>query len=126
MNLLLDTCGLLALGNSELPRQSLSALGRAGDVFVSPVSAWEVAIKYQRRGLRLDVAPLDWFVSLCAHYRLTEISLTTDLLCSSTELPPLHKDPFDRILIATALLHNLTILTSDRTIPTYPGIKTLW
>ena len=52
--------------------------------------------------------------------------MTSSVAASATALPPLHKDPFDRIIIATALEKRMPILTSDKTVPTYPGVRVLW
>ncbi len=49
----------------------------------------------------------------------------TRLLCAAADLPRIHRDPFDRVLIATCLSQNLTIPTSNRIIPTYPGVKVI-
>lgn len=126
MNVLLDTCALIALANGPLPTASAKAFGLATHAFVSPASAWEAAIKHKSGKLPLPLPPLLWFQKLCALYRLTELPLNTDLLCAAAELPLIHRDPFDRILIATAQAHQLTLITADRIIPTYPQIITLW
>lgn len=48
------------------------------------------------------------------------------ILCAAADLPPLHRDPFDRVLVATAMDRGLVLLTSDRVIPTYPGVRVIW
>jgi len=126
MNPLLDTCAVLTLSNGPLPHRAAGAFGAARQAFVSPVSAWEVAIKFHLGKLQLTASPLAWFQTLCLHYHLTVLPLTTELLCAAADLPPLHRDPFDRILIAAAIEQNLTILTTDATIGAYPGITTIW
>jgi PIN domain nuclease of toxin-antitoxin system len=60
------------------------------------------------------------------HHQVVELPVTSSICTMATDLPPLYKDPFDRLIIATALEKNLAILTSDKTIPTYPGIRVLW
>lgn len=126
MNVLLDTCALIALSNGPLPSAAARAFGVAAQAFVSPVSAWEAAIKIKLGKLQLSQPPQSWFQGLCQHYHLTELPLHTALLCAAADLPLIHRDPFDRVLIATAIERNLIILTSDQTIPTYPGAFTLW
>lgn len=59
-------------------------------------------------------------------HHVEEIPVTSTICLSAVALPPLHKDPFDRIIVATAQKRHLTILTSDRIIPTYPDTTTLW
>ena len=126
MNVLLDTCALIALANGPLPPASARAFGLATQAFVSPVSAWEAAIKYKSGKLSLSKPPLHWFHDLCALYHLRELPLKTELLCAAADLPLIHRDPFDRILIATAQAHQLTLITSDQIIPTYSQLVTLW
>ena len=126
MNVLLETCALIALANGPLPAAAARAFGLATQAFVSPVSAWEIAIKYKTGKLPLPKPPLAWFRSLCALYHLTELPLDAALLCAAADLPLIHRDPFDRVLIATAQRQQLTLLTSDQIIPTYPNVLILW
>lgn len=128
MNLLLDTCALLALAGNigKLPKKAGATLAAATDVHVSLVTLWEVAIKVKTGKLHLERQPEDWFHRTLRLYKIQEIPLSSQLLCQAADLPLIHRDPFDRLLIATARLHNLTILTSDRIIPTYPGVKVVW
>mgnify|MGYP000901286832 CR=1 FL=1 len=126
MNVLLDTCALIALSNGPLPPAAAKAFGAARHAYVSPVSAWEAGIKFKLGKLHLPQPPQDWFQGLCRLYHLTELPLSTALLCAAADLPLHHGDPFDRVLVATSQLQNLLILTSDQTIPQYPGVRTLW
>jgi PIN domain nuclease of toxin-antitoxin system len=59
-------------------------------------------------------------------FGIHEIPVDVEIGIASTQLPQIHRDPFDRILIATAQKHNMTILTKDRIIPTYPKVKAVW
>jgi PIN domain nuclease of toxin-antitoxin system len=54
------------------------------------------------------------------------VPLHAQVACAAAALPAIHRDPFDRILVALARADMLTILTSDQEIPRYPGVKTLW
>jgi PIN domain nuclease of toxin-antitoxin system len=126
MNVLLDTCALLALANGELPRGAAGALRKAPEAFVSVVSAWEVAIKVAGRKLRLEEPPARWFLGLAERYELREVPLDAGMACAAAALPLLHRDPFDRVIVALAQAHGLTVLTSDENIPKYAGVKRLW
>ena len=126
MNVLLDTCALLALARGELPERAAAALSISPEANVSTVSAWEVAIKAAGGKLRLRETPFQWFRGLTEHYRLREIPLDTESVCAAAALPFIHRDPFDRVLVALAQAQALTVLTSDKSIPRYPGVKTLW
>jgi len=59
-------------------------------------------------------------------FGIHEVPIDLELALASTQLPPIHRDPFDRILIATAQKNGMTILTQDRIIPTYPHVKAVW
>ena len=126
MNVLLDTCALLALAQGILPPRAAAALRNATEASVSVVSPWEVAIKSAAGKLRLCEPPKQWFDDLMTRYSLLELPLDSSLACAAAALPAIHRDPFDRILVALAKTHSLTLLTSDRTIAKYPNIKTLW
>jgi len=126
MNVLLDTCALLALANGELPADAADALELAPFAYTSIISPWETAIKFHKGKLKLPESPPDWFRNVSSRYRIIAINLDVETAFAAAKLPLLHNDPFDRIIIATALTRELTILTSDRTIPTYPGVRTLW
>ena len=128
MNLLLDTCALIALACGKLPPRARQALRAAPEAILSPVAVWELAIKVKSGKLKLPDPPLVWVEQLAARHGLLlpESDLKPALLCASADLPLIHRDPFDRVLVVTALARQLTIVTSDRIIPTYPGITTIW
>lgn len=126
MNVLLDTCALLALADGELPRGAAGALRKAPEAFVSVVSPWEVAIKAAGGKLQLMQAPVQWFLGLAEQYDLREVPLDAGIACAAAALPRLHRDPFDRVIVALAQAHGLIVLTSDENIRKYAGVKTLW
>jgi PIN domain nuclease of toxin-antitoxin system len=126
MNVLLDTCALLALADGDLPRRAAGALRKAPEAFVSVVSPWEVAIKAAGGKLRLREPPVQWFLGLAERYELREVPLDAAIACAAAILPLLHRDPFDRVIVALAQAHGLTVLTSDENIRKYVGVKTLW
>ena len=126
MNVLLDTCALLALADGELPRGAAGALRKAPEAFVSVVSPWEVAIKPAGGKLRLMEPPVRWFLGLTERYDLREVPLDAGIACAAAALPLLHRDPVDRVIVALAQAHGLTVLTSDENIRKYAGVKTLW
>src|SRR5947209_3147845 len=105
MNVLLDTCAVLALARGELPAAASAALEGAPEANVSVVTPWEVAIKVASGKLRLREAPIHWFTGLAEHYELRELALDARIACAAAGLPPIHRDPFDRVLVALALAH---------------------
>jgi PIN domain nuclease of toxin-antitoxin system len=68
MNVLLDTCALLALAQGDLPDSAAGALRKAPEAYVSVVSPWEVAIKAAGGKLRLMGQPFQWFQGLVERY----------------------------------------------------------
>lgn len=126
MNVLLDTCALLALARGELPRRASRALQAAPEACVSVVSAWEVALKTARGKLRLKEPAVQWFLGLVERYELRELPLDARTACAAAALPMVHRDPFDRVLVALAIADSLTVLTCDEHIPKYEGVRTLW
>jgi PIN domain nuclease of toxin-antitoxin system len=126
MNVLLDTCAILALASGELPNAAAVALRQAREAYVSVVSPWEVAIKVAGGKLRLMEPPIHWFLGPLERYDLREIPLDASAACAAAALPPLHRDPFDRVIVALAQAHRFTILTADDNIRSYPGVTTLW
>ena len=126
MNVLLDTCALLALASGELPEGAAAALRTAPEAWVSVVSPWEVAIKAAAGKLQLMEPAFVWFLGLSERYGLREIQLDARIACAAAGLPFIHRDPFDRVLAAMAQAHALTVLTCDENIPKYSGVKTLW
>jgi PIN domain nuclease of toxin-antitoxin system len=126
MNVLLDTCALLALADGKLPRDAAAALRRAPEAFVSVVAPWEVAIKVAGGKLRLAEPPGQWFAALAERYDLREVPLDAAVACTAAALPPIHRDPFDRVIVALAHARGLPVLTSDDNIRNYPGVTTVW
>jgi PIN domain nuclease of toxin-antitoxin system len=101
----------------------------AGDFYVSGFSAWEVSLLVAKRRLSLTRAPLDWFREFVKERGVQIIEARHEILVASSYLPePLHNDPADRIIIATAREHDLTIITRDKAILAYGAaghVKTL-
>lgn len=123
MNLLLDTHVLLwAAGASRrLPADARALLEDPGnELAFSAASIWEIAIK---RGIRRDEFSAD--PRLLRRGLLengyVELPVTGAHAAAVDLLPRIHKDPFDRILIAQAQIEGLTLLTADEVVARYPG-----
>lgn len=121
MNLLLDTHVLLwAAGQPGRLTAAARALllDAAHDLFFSPVSLWEVSIKrsLDRPDFRADPRRL-WRLLLANGYR--ELPVTGEHAIAIDSLPALHKDPFDRLLLAQALVEGFQLVTADRALAAY-------
>ena len=127
MNLLLDTHVILWLA-SDSGKLSANAKGALADEnnvrYVSIASAWEVAIKLGSQKLRFDGGLLE-FYRVIDHNDFYETGVSREYLSLLEEIEDIHKDPFDRLLIATALMENFTIVTADENIHKY-NVNWLW
>lgn len=126
MNLLLDT-HLLLWAASEPQRLSAKArallLDPSNQLVFSSASLWEITIKngLERSDFNVDPRRL-WRMLLVNGYR--ELSVTSEHTVAVNDLPLMHKDPFDRILVAQARVEGLTLLTADKMVAKYgDGVK---
>ena len=123
MRLLLDT-HILLWTIAESRRLSAEARDLIGDpgseITFSVVTLWEVAIKTARRrgDFHIDVGSLR---RQLLDNRFAEVAVTGAHAVALAALPPVHKDPFDRMLVAQALAEGVTLLTADATVARYPG-----
>lgn len=124
--ILLDTCGLLWLaeGSDRISAETRAVIDEESIVSVSAISALEIALKVQSGKLDLPIPVAEWWDRVIAHHRLGVVETDPAILIRSTELPPLHKDPADRIIIATALQTHARVITSDRRFNDY-GVETM-
>jgi len=118
MNILLDTHVLIwALENNPTLSDSAKNSITNGNnmVFVSSISIWEIAIK---RNLGKLEAPDNLQEEIKLH-RFTPLKINYDHAELAGKLPDIHRDPFDRMLIAQAIIEKLTLVTRDKIIPGY-------
>jgi PIN domain nuclease of toxin-antitoxin system len=128
VKLLLDACTFLWLAG-DAPALSTPARGACIDpdneLYLSVVSVWELASKYNTGRLSLPEPPATYIPSRRAHYGIVGLDLTEEAIWQLPKLPPIHRDPFDRILICQAIVHGLIILTPDEHIKKYP-VRVMW
>ena len=122
MRLLLDTQSFIwwMEENSRLAEPAMTAIAdRENDVFLSVVSSWELALLVQRQRIQIP-APLPEYVrSRVASNSLQVLPVTLPHTFAVFDLPAIHRDPFDRMLIAQAIVEGLVLVTSDRAITQY-------
>ena len=123
MKILLDTHILLwvAYGEHQLSSEARAILTQPNAVrYFSVVSLWEIAIKTSlgRPHFDINVAKLR---ELALQNGYQELPITIDHLTALVVLPWLHKDPFDRLLVAQSQVEGLTLLTSDHMLGAYGG-----
>lgn len=116
---LIDTnVALLAVFRSaSLSTEVRDALERGAN-YLSVIVYWEVMLKSMKGALKVGDPRIWWFDAL-EQLAATPLVLRPEHVTSVHALPPIHKDPFDRVLIARAMVEDLTMLTTDGEIPRY-------
>jgi len=93
-------------------------------LFLSAVSAWEIAVKHHAGKLPLPVSPEEYITNCRAANAVISIRFREEDVFQLSKLPALHNDPFDRMLICQAITRGLTIVTPDEHITQYPVLTT--
>lgn len=127
--ILLDTCTLLWLTSDQTklsPEAKTLIKNNNGNLFVSAISAFEISIKNRKGKIKLSLNALEWFEQSLAFHGILEIPVSSKIAIQATELPTLHQDPCDRIIVATAQIESCLILTPDSLIHKYPDIRCVW
>ncbi len=128
MKVLLDTAPLLWLASAP-DRLSDAALRLILDadnkLFLSAVSAWEIALKVSLGKLALPDRPDRFIPEIREFYAMESLSLDEESTLQIDRLPKIHRDPFDRMLLCQAIVHGLAIVTPDRVLHEYP-VRTIW
>ncbi len=96
-------------------------------IYVSSISVWEVAQLVARGRLQLTMEVADWVAKSEALPFVNFIPVDNAIAIKSVQLPePLHRDPADRIIIATAITLGFPLVTKDGRIAKYPHVRTIW
>jgi PIN domain nuclease of toxin-antitoxin system len=123
MRFILDTHVLIWASNGSC---RLSASARAliadpsNELFFSAANMWEIGIKRRLQRPDFTVDPHSLRLGLLANGYL-ELSINSEHAMLAANLPEIHKDPFDRLLVAQATVEGIMLLTSDRIVAEYPG-----
>lgn len=122
--MLLDTCALLwlAAGDDRLSRTVVEKIDTSISVAVSAISAFEVGVKTVKRKLSLPLPAPEWWRRIIEHHHLSVLKVSDEIFLKAALLPQIHSDPADRIILATALIHDLTVVTADPVFERY-GVK---
>ncbi len=130
MNVLLDTCAVIwAVSEPESLSQTARDVLGAGDtsVFVSPITCAELACLQERSRIAINGHWRTWFNRCLSANNWQVLDITVPVVQEAYSLPEtFHRDPADRLLVGTARLHDLVLITADARILTYPHVKTLW
>jgi PIN domain nuclease of toxin-antitoxin system len=125
---ILDTCTFvwLVAEPSKLGRKAKAVLGDADTTLVlSDATVWEICLKWSAQKIKLPEPPSLWIEAQAEQWRMQRLPIDAAVLYRTVELPLLHQDPFDRLLIAQAVTYKLAIVTPDKEIAKYP-VATVW
>ena len=123
---ILDTCALLwlAQGGDRLSEPVRQRINTEPTVYVSAITGFEIGIKHQKGKLELPARPSEWFAAILEHHDIEVLPLDLPICIRATELPAIHNDPCDRLIIATAEHHRVPVVTADPRFKQY-GIEVL-
>lgn len=128
MRLIIDTQAIVwfSLGEGRLSRSARNAIVSADERFVSAATIWEIATKFHAGRWPEAAALLPGLMNKLRTHGFEEAPVTSSIAEVSAGLPRIHADPFDRLIIATAMVQNLDgVVSSDRLFRDYP-INTIW
>lgn len=129
MRVLLDTCALLWLVGdpTQLSTRARTALADGEtELCVSAISAFEIAVKHKKGKLALPLPAREWLREAFATYALRELPVTAEIAAMAPEVAVPHGDPCDRMIIATAQVHKIPVVTSDHLIAGCADVDVLW
>ena len=112
---------------SQKAKYAVDEAVKKKNVFVSSISAWEIALLVKNNRLQLSMDVADWIAKSENLPFFQFVPVSNSIAVKSVNLPPpLHPDPADRIIIATALSTGAAIVTKDKKISDYAHVKTIW
>lgn len=130
--IVLDTHALVwwASGSPALSKKAKTAITRelhGGQIIVSAISAWEIAMLVEREKLVLSMDVERWLSTVAEIPAVRFVPLDVEVVVKSVSLPgSLHKDPADRMIVATARKLAAPLVTKDKKLHAYPHVKTIW
>ncbi len=122
MKILLDTHIFLwwTVDDPKLSAAVRQALESSDNlVFLSAASVWEIVIKQKLGRVRLPDDPANWLQSYLTQYGLLPLAIEHSHALAIRDLPPKHRDPFDRMLVAQAVTEGMTLATADQAVRQY-------
>ena len=127
MNYLIETHAALWFlsGDESLSDKAKEIIESSQNIYISVASLWEISIKYSINKLDIILPNINEFIE---HYVKTTYSILNihpEHIKMVATLPFIHRDPFDRMLIAQAKVEDMTLITCDQYMPQYP-VRTVW
>ncbi len=127
MRYLLDTNALIGLlfQPELLSPDACKIILKSDQLYVSIISFWEIGIKQAIGKIDIEASAVD-IENACKDLKISLLPLKCNYIDAMKILPLIHRDPFDRIIIAQAIVEDMILITKDKTIPLYKEVKTLW
>ena len=108
-------------------KQEIDKAKNKREILVSSISVWEICLLVTKKRLKLTMDVETWIEKVEELSVVKFVPIDNKIAIKSTQLlDPFHKDPADRIIVASALENGATLITSDKKILEYPFVKTLW
>jgi PIN domain nuclease of toxin-antitoxin system len=128
MRLLLDTCTFLWLTGqpAKLSAPAIAAINNPqNELFLSDTSVWEIVLKHTADKLPLPESPRIWLPKQTAFFQLQPVRISSEAIFKTADLPLVHRDPFDRLLAAQALVDGFKFISPDPPFRAF-GVDCLW
>jgi PIN domain nuclease of toxin-antitoxin system len=107
----------------RFPSHWVKQIQETNIVGVSPVSCYEIALASSRGRINLSRPVSEWFTIALAPANIQLLPIDDKISICAVNLSPIHKDPFDRLIIATALCHQARLASVDSLFPKYPELE---
>ena len=130
--IVLDTHALVwwVTGDAALSKKAKNAIEReqgSGEIIVSAISAWEITMLVEKGRLVLSMDVSSWLATVAEIERVKFLPVDMEIANKSVVLPgEFHKDPADRMIVATSRKLAAPVVTKDEKIRSYPHVKTIW
>jgi len=129
MSILLDTHVWIWLSVKQ--EQSLSvpakkAIHSASEMWISAISFWELAKLVEKNRIGFSIPVLSWIRQALLEKDVRAADLSPEVAVESTHMTDFHSDPADQIIVATARILGMPLVTSDQRIRNYPGVESIW
>jgi len=129
MPILLDTHVWIWFSVSQdrsLSPAAKKALRSASEMWISAISCWELAKLVEKNRIGFSIPVLNWIRQSLLEKDVRIADLSPEVAVESTRLQDFHQDPADQIIVATARVLGMPLITSDRRIRSYPGVECIW
>ncbi len=130
--IVLDTHSLVwwVSQDSSLSKKAKNAISKeldGGEIIISSISAWEIAMLVERERLFLSMDVASWLSTVAEIEAVRFVPVDVEISLKSVDLPgEFHKDPADRMIVATARKFSVPLVTKDEKIRAYPHVKSIW